>query len=205
MKRALTITVALTALAAPARAEEAIDSTLVETSLAPPSAPPPLDIPYLQYGVASQPSSWRAPDRCARTPSRAFSDRAAASSRASAARWAGRWTSAARTSCRSRTRGASIASRRCSRRAPSCAGTTQTGLDTQPFATAGAGAVAYGNEWSVDTYGPTAFLGIGVESQLSRRTVVGLSLAYASWGSASSSIRAGSIARRAWRKCSGST
>jgi hypothetical protein len=53
-----------------------------------------------------------------------------------------------------------------------------TGYDTQPYATAGAGLCAYGNEWSIDTYGPMAQLGIGAEAQLSRRTVVGISLTY---------------------------
>jgi hypothetical protein len=53
-----------------------------------------------------------------------------------------------------------------------------TGLVTQPYATGGGGVCAYGNEWGIDTYGPMAQLGIGVEAQLSRRTVVALALTY---------------------------
>ena len=53
-----------------------------------------------------------------------------------------------------------------------------TGRDVQPYGTFGGGLATYGNEWGIDTLGPTAFLGIGVEAQLTRRTVVGLALAY---------------------------
>ena len=53
-----------------------------------------------------------------------------------------------------------------------------TGRDTQPYLTAGAGIGGYGNEGGIQTYGPSAFLGIGVETQLSRRTVVGIALGY---------------------------
>ena len=53
-----------------------------------------------------------------------------------------------------------------------------TGRDIYPYATAGSGAVTYGNEWGIDTYGPIATLGIGIEAQISRRTVVGLALSY---------------------------
>jgi hypothetical protein len=53
-----------------------------------------------------------------------------------------------------------------------------TGLQTSPYATFGAGVAAYGNEWGIDTYGPAGFAGIGIETQISRRTVVGLSIAY---------------------------
>jgi hypothetical protein len=52
-----------------------------------------------------------------------------------------------------------------------------TGNVVQPFALLGAGLGAYGNEWSVDTWGPTATIGGGVEIEL-RGPVLELSLAY---------------------------
>jgi hypothetical protein len=36
----------------------------------------------------------------------------------------------------------------------------------------------YGNEWSIDTWGPVESLGAGVEYQISRGTVVGLAVGY---------------------------
>jgi hypothetical protein len=53
-----------------------------------------------------------------------------------------------------------------------------TGLDTYPYVTASSGAVTYGNEWGIDTYGPIGSLGVGLESQISRRTVVGVAFSY---------------------------
>ena len=53
-----------------------------------------------------------------------------------------------------------------------------TGLDTYPYVTATSGAVTYGNEWGIDTYGPIESLGVGLESQISRRTVVGVAFSY---------------------------
>jgi hypothetical protein len=49
-----------------------------------------------------------------------------------------------------------------------------------PFLGASAGVAGYGNEWSVDTFGPDGSLTLGVEAQVSRRTVVGLALNYRS-------------------------
>lgn len=49
---------------------------------------------------------------------------------------------------------------------------------TEPYGTVGLGVAGYGNEWSVDTWGPAGFLGIGVEYQVTRNTLVGLALAY---------------------------
>ena len=54
------------------------------------------------------------------------------------------------------------------------------GYEFQPYGSAGLGVSGYGNEWGVDTWGPMAFLAAGVETQISRRTVVGLALAYRS-------------------------
>lgn len=53
-----------------------------------------------------------------------------------------------------------------------------SGRETEPYVSAGLGAAGYGNEWTVDTWGPAGFLGLGVEAQLTRRTVVGVALAY---------------------------
>jgi hypothetical protein len=53
-----------------------------------------------------------------------------------------------------------------------------TGRETSPFALLGLGVGAYGNDWtSVDTWGPTATAGVGLEVQLGGPVVV-LSLAY---------------------------
>ncbi|MCA9584580.1 MAG: hypothetical protein KC657_04405 [Myxococcales bacterium] len=53
-----------------------------------------------------------------------------------------------------------------------------TGRQLQPYASGGGGAMGYGNEWGVDTLGPTVFVGGGVEAQITRRTVVGVGLTY---------------------------
>jgi hypothetical protein len=53
-----------------------------------------------------------------------------------------------------------------------------TGRDVQPYGHFGAGAAGYGNEWGIDTFGPMGFLALGAEVQLSLRRVVGASLAY---------------------------
>jgi hypothetical protein len=42
-----------------------------------------------------------------------------------------------------------------------------TGREVTPFLLLGAGVSAYGNEWTVDTWGPTATLGAGIEVELS--------------------------------------
>jgi hypothetical protein len=47
-----------------------------------------------------------------------------------------------------------------------------------PFVEGSLGVAAYGNEWTVDAYGPAASLSFGVEAQISQTTVVGVSLAY---------------------------
>ncbi len=53
-----------------------------------------------------------------------------------------------------------------------------SGRDTEPYLSTGLGVAGYGNEWGVDTWGPGGFAGVGVETQLTRRTVVGVALAY---------------------------
>jgi hypothetical protein len=53
-----------------------------------------------------------------------------------------------------------------------------TGRDVEPYFSGCAGVAGYGNEWGVDTYGPGGCFGGGIEIQLTRRTVVGVGVAY---------------------------
>lgn len=53
-----------------------------------------------------------------------------------------------------------------------------TGKNAEPFALAALGLAAYGNEWDVATWGPSATLGGGVEVELSGGAVLDISLAY---------------------------
>lgn len=53
-----------------------------------------------------------------------------------------------------------------------------SGRDTEPYLSSGLGVAGYGNEWGVDTWGPAGFFGLGLETQITRRTVVGVALAY---------------------------
>jgi hypothetical protein len=53
-----------------------------------------------------------------------------------------------------------------------------TGRSIAPFVLAGLGLAAYGDEWDIDTWGPAATLGVGVEIELSGRSLIGISLAY---------------------------
>ncbi len=50
--------------------------------------------------------------------------------------------------------------------------------DTQPYLLGNVGAVAYGNEWSIDTGGGGAGVGIGTETQISKTTLFGVALTY---------------------------
>lgn len=50
--------------------------------------------------------------------------------------------------------------------------------DTQPYLIGALGGAAYGNEWSIDTGGPAAGIGIGTETQISTSTVFGVALTY---------------------------
>jgi hypothetical protein len=49
---------------------------------------------------------------------------------------------------------------------------------TEPYALLGLGVSGYGNEWSIDSWGPAGALGVGVEYQVTQRTVVGVAIAY---------------------------
>ncbi len=53
-----------------------------------------------------------------------------------------------------------------------------TGLRTNPFVMAGAGLAAYGDEWTIDTWGVTAAIGGGIELELSATLHLALALAY---------------------------
>ncbi|WP_437679888.1 hypothetical protein [Sorangium sp. So ce131] len=52
------------------------------------------------------------------------------------------------------------------------------GYRTAPYFSAGIGGVVYGNEWGVETGGALIFAGVGVELEVSRRAVIGLSCVY---------------------------
>jgi hypothetical protein len=54
----------------------------------------------------------------------------------------------------------------------------ETGWRTRPFAVLGAGLAAYGEEWSVDTWGFAGALGGGIEFEVSGATTLGLGLVY---------------------------
>lgn len=49
---------------------------------------------------------------------------------------------------------------------------------TEPYFSGGLGAFAYGNAWSVDVWGPMAWLGAGLEFQITRTRVVGVGMTY---------------------------
>ncbi|MBP9111966.1 MAG: hypothetical protein KBF88_04115 [Polyangiaceae bacterium] len=53
-----------------------------------------------------------------------------------------------------------------------------TSYKVMPVMIASGGLFAYGNTWGVDTFGPVASLGVGVEVQVSRRTLLGLQFSY---------------------------
>lgn len=53
-----------------------------------------------------------------------------------------------------------------------------TATKLQPFVLGAAGVNAYGNLWGIDTGGPGASIGIGVEAQVAYAATVGLSLGY---------------------------
>ncbi len=52
------------------------------------------------------------------------------------------------------------------------------GERTEPYFAAGLSALAFGNEWGIETFGLSTHAGLGFEIQLSRTTIVGMSLAY---------------------------
>ncbi|NRA34409.1 MAG: hypothetical protein HRU17_13805 [Polyangiaceae bacterium] len=48
----------------------------------------------------------------------------------------------------------------------------------QPFAAGAVGVAAYGNEWAVDTVGPIAAIGAGIDFEMSRTSIVGAGISY---------------------------
>jgi hypothetical protein len=68
------------------------------------------------------------------------------------------------------------------------------GTRAAPYATAGLGALAYGNEWGVETGGALLFAGLGVEIELSRTALVGFGIVYrpmliAGWTDTAGAVR----------------
>ena len=53
-----------------------------------------------------------------------------------------------------------------------------TGTRAWPYATWGLGGMVYGNEFSVQTGGATALVGLGLELEITRFAVVGLNTSY---------------------------
>ena len=47
-----------------------------------------------------------------------------------------------------------------------------------PYLEGTLGLAGYGNEWTVDTFGPAVSVALGVETQISRRSAIGASFAY---------------------------
>ncbi|WP_437716932.1 hypothetical protein WMF45_11290 [Sorangium sp. So ce448] len=74
------------------------------------------------------------------------------------------------------------------------------GYRAAPYFSAGIGGVAYGNEWGVETGGALIFGGVGVELEVSRRAVLGVSCVYrpvllAGWRDTANYERATAIAQ----------
>lgn len=75
-----------------------------------------------------------------------------------------------------------------------------SGERVAPYALAGLGVAAYGNEWSVDTWGAVGTVGIGVEYEVTREVFVGFVPAYRvfvlrSWQDKAGQDRPGGIAQ----------
>ncbi len=146
------------------------------------TTPPPLDIPYLQYGVAFTAEFVASAGRmCASSDPCILGSGGGIVARIGH-RSAGPWYFGAayelsKQDPSSLYRFATLQQVRAETR-----WYLSTGYDTQPYATAGLGLAGYGNEWGVDTWGPVVHVGIGLESQLSRRTVVGIAISYRMMG-----------------------
>jgi hypothetical protein len=172
--------VALAALSASRSATAQAQTTDSSGASAEIAAPPPLDVPYLQYGVAITTEFVAGAGKmCASAPTvpcilGSGGGVVARLGRRSAGPWYfGGAYELSKQDPSSLYRFATLQQLRAEAR-----WYLNTGLDTYPYVTAASGAVTYGNEWGIDTYGPVESLGIGVESQISRRTVVGLTFSY---------------------------
>jgi hypothetical protein len=146
------------------------------------TTPPPLDIPYLQYGVAFTTEFVASAGRICASGDPCILGSGGGIVARVGRRSAGPWYfggayELSKQDPASLYRFATLQQLRAEAR-----WYLTTGYDTQPYATAGLGLAAYGNEWGVDTWGPVANVGIGLEWQLSRRTVAGIALAYRMMG-----------------------
>jgi hypothetical protein len=157
----------------PARDSDVVFTPAVTTT------PPPLDIPYLQYGfafttefVASAGRICASGDPCILGSGGGIVARVGR--RAAGPWYFGGAYELSKQDPASLYRFATLQQLRAETRWYLATG----GYDTQPYMTAGVGMAGYGNEWGVDTWGPVVSVGIGFESQLSRRTVVGVALSY---------------------------
>jgi hypothetical protein len=162
----------------PARAQSAADTTAAASAAIP--APPQIDTPYVQYGVAlTTETVTDAGKMCASAPAvpcilGSGGGVVARLGRRSAGPWYfGAAYELSKQDPANLYRFATLQQLRAEGR-----WYLTTGLDTYPYAMAASGVVAYGDEWGIDTYGPLESIGIGVESQVSRRLVVGLALSY---------------------------
>jgi hypothetical protein len=144
------------------------------------TAPPPLDVPYLQYGVAITTEFVTAPGKMcgvAGVPCILGSGGGVVVrvGRRSAGPWYfGGAYELSKQDPASLYRFATLQQLRAEGRWYFF----NTGLDTYPYLTASSGVVTYGDEWGIDTYGPIESIGLGFETQISRRTVVGMALSY---------------------------
>jgi hypothetical protein len=178
MRRALAI--ASLALVAPrvARGAEPNDATLAEGIVAPTVAPPPLDTPYLQYGVAFTTEFVATAGNMCNDASPCILGSGGGVAARVGRRSAGPWYFGAAYELSKQDPGSLYRFATLQQARFEARWYLATGLDTQPYATFGGGVAGYGNEWGIDTYGPAAYAGIGFESQLSRTTVVGAAIAY---------------------------
>ncbi|HEY2512106.1 MAG TPA: hypothetical protein VGI39_14660, partial [Polyangiaceae bacterium] len=142
-----------------------------------PVSPPPVETPYLQFGVAFTAELVAVPGPiCAASPC-IFGSGGGVVVRAGR-RAAGPWYFGAAYEMSKQDSGSLYRFATLQQMRAEVRWYLNTGLDTYPYAVAGGGLAAYGNEWGVDTYGPAALVGVGVETQISRRTVVGFTLSY---------------------------
>jgi hypothetical protein len=156
-----------------------VDPGLIDAPLPPEAAPPPIDVPFLQYGVALTTELVASAGSLCDVPGApcilgSGGGVVARIGRRSAGPWYfGGAYELSKQDPSSLYRFATLQQIRFEVR-----WYLPTGYVTSPYATFGGGVCGYGNEWSVDTYGPTVYAGIGFESQLSRETVVGMAIAY---------------------------
>ena len=166
------------AVALEAHAAEPSDADLLETSLTQVTTPPPLNTPYLQYGVSFTAEFVANAGRMCPDIGDCILGSGGGLAARIGRRSAGPWYFGA----------AYELSKQDPNRLYRLAILQQlrgearyyvgTGKDTQPYGSFGAGVAGYGNEWGIDTFGPNLFVAIGLETQLSRLTVVGIALAY---------------------------